>query len=217
MKPLELLLIEASPRKANATSSELGRRLVTVLKEQTGRTISVTERHLGKQPLPPISFEYAESLLLPYVEALVRFGDHLNVSDDLVTELERSDVVVIATPVHNFTVPAGLKLWIDLVVRNGVTFKNTPKGKVGLLRDRPVLVAVTSGGAMFRDPPKQPDFFRPYLNAVLGVIGLHSISYVQATGLAFADHPLDQVASQVDAWSASPLTGFIQSLPKDIP
>ncbi len=217
MKPLELLLIEASPRKANATSSELGRRLVTVLKEQTGRTISVTERHLGKQPLPPLSAEYAESLLLPHAEALVRFGDHLNVSDDLVTELKRSSVVVIATPVHNFTIPAALKLWIDLVVRNGVTFKNTPEGKVGLLRDRPVLVAVTSGGAMFRDPPKQPDFFRPYLNAALGVIGLHSISYVQATGLAFVDHPLDQVTSQVDAWSASSLKGFIQSLLKDGP
>lgn len=78
---------------------------------------------------------------------------------------------------------------IDHGRQNGVTHKKTPEGKVGLLRDRPVLATVTSGGAMFRDPPKQPDFFRPYLNAVLGVIGLHSISYVQAIGLAFADHP----------------------------
>jgi FMN-dependent NADH-azoreductase len=136
----------------------------------------MTERHLGKQPLPPISGEYAESLLLPQVEALVRFGDHVNVSEDLVTELARSDAVVVATPVHNFTVPAALKLWIDLVVRNGVTYMNTPEGKVGLLRERPVLVAVTSGGAMLCDPPKQSDFFRLYFTAAFGIIGLHGMS-----------------------------------------
>lgn len=211
MGTLELLLIEASPRKANATSSQLGRRLAGALQEQCGSTVTLTERHLGAQPLPPMSAEYAESLLLPYDEALDRYGEHLELSDELVAELERADIVVIASPVHNFTVPAALKLWIDMVVRNGVTFRNTPEGKVGLLRDRPVLVAVTSGGAMFRDPPKQPDFFRPYLSAALGVVGLRNISYVQATGLAFVDEPLAQAASAADAWISASLAGFLQS------
>lgn len=212
MKTLELLLIEASPRKANATSSRLGHRLVGALQEQCGCEIVLTERHLGNQPLPPLSAEYAESLLLPYEEALTRYGEHLDVSDELVAELERADLVVITSPVHNFTVPAALKLWIDLVVRNGVTFKATPEGKIPLLRDRPVLVAVTSGGAMFRDPPRQPDFFRPYLSAALGVVGLHSVSYVQATGLSFADQPLAQAASQADAWIAASLPAFLATL-----
>lgn len=213
MKTLELLLIEASPRKANATSSQLGRRLVGALQEHCGCAVTLTERHLGARPLPPLSAEYAESLLLPYDEALARYGEHLELSDELVSELERADLVVIASPVHNFTLPAALKLWIDLVVRNGVTFNITPEGKVGLLRDRPVLVAVTSGGAMFRDPPKQPDFFRPYLSAALGVIGLRSISYVPATGLAFAEEPLVQAAGEADAWVAASLQGFLQSVP----
>jgi len=213
MKTLNLLLIEASPRLANATSSQLGRRLAGALQERCGSAVTLTERHLGARPLPPLSAEYAESLLLPYDEALARYGAHLDLSDELVAELERADMVVIASPVHNFTVPAALKLWIDLVVRNGVTFKITPEGKVGLLRDRPVLVAVTSGGAMFRDPPKQPDFFRPYLSAALDVIGLRSISYVPATGLAFAEQPLTQAASEADAWIAASLQGFLQSVP----
>jgi len=212
MSTLELLLIEASPRQANATSSQLGRRLAGALQEHCGGSVTLTQRHLGAQPLPPLSAEYAESLLLPYNEALDRYGEHLELSDELVAELERADIVVIASPVHNFTVPAALKLWIDMVVRNGVTFRNTPEGKVGLLRDRPVLVAVTSGGAMFRDPPKQPDFFRPYLSAALGVVGLRSISYVQATGLAFVGEPLAQAASEADAWLSASLAGFLQSV-----
>lgn len=209
---MELLLIEASPRKDHATSSQLGRRLAGALQEHCGHTVTLTERHLGSQPLAPLSAEYAESLLLPYDEAVQRYGAHLAQSDELVAELDRADMVVIASPVHNFTVPAALKLWIDLVVRNGVTFRNTPEGKVGLLRDRPVLVAVTSGGAMFRDPSKQPDFFRPYLSAALGVVGLHSVSYVPATGLAFAEQPLAQAASAADAWIAASLQDFLRGV-----
>ena len=40
-------------------------------------------------------------------------------SEELIQELESSDFVVIATPMHNFTVPAALKMWIDHVVRSG--------------------------------------------------------------------------------------------------
>lgn len=54
--------------------------------------------------------------------------------------------------------------------RFGEALATTERGKVGLLRDRPTVIAVTSGGAMFREPAIQPDFFRPYLSAVLGVI-----------------------------------------------
>lgn len=213
MNTLELLLIEASPRLANATSSQLGRRLAGALQEHCGSAVTLTGRHLGEHPLPPLSAEYAESLLLPPDEARERYGEHLALSDALIAELERADMVVIAAPVHNFTIPAALKLWIDLVVRNGVTFRNTPEGKLGLLRDRPVLVAVTSGGAMFREPPKQPDFFRPYLSAALGVVGLRSVSYVPATGLAFTGQPLAQAASEADAWIAASLQDFLHSVP----
>ncbi len=54
----------------------------------------------------------------------------------------RSDALLISTPMHNFTVPAALKLWIDFVLRVGRTFKSTAEGKFGLLADRPALVLV---------------------------------------------------------------------------
>jgi len=208
MNKLRMLLIESSPRKT-ATSAALGRRLVAAITERSGRQVALVERNLAARPLPPMSAEYAESLLLPPAEAKVRYGEALDVSDELIAELNWADVLVIAAPVHNFTVPASLKLWIDLVVRNGVTFQATPEGKKGLLRDRPVLVAVACGGAMFSEPPKQPDFFRPYLNAALGVTGLRDISYVPATGLAFTDQPFEQAAAQADAWIDEGLASFV--------
>jgi len=65
--------------------------------------------------------------------------------------------VVIATPVHNYTVPSALKTWIDHIVRVRRTFNITPNGKVGLLRDRPVFVAVSSGGRYSGAHQKTPE------------------------------------------------------------
>lgn len=203
MTPYEVLLLECSPRRS-ATSTRLVQQILPTLEARApGRELRLTQRPIGTHPLPPLSAEYAESLLLSPEEGRARYGEALEVSDTLIDDLRRADLVLIATPVHNFTVPAALKTWIDYVVRRGVTFETTATGKVGLLPDRPVVVAVTSGGAMFRDPPLQPDFFRPYLRAALGVMGLKSVSFVQATGLAFEADPLQAVDAAADAWLAA--------------
>lgn len=201
MKDLDLLLLDCSPRGDDSTSRHLTRQLLPALSARFGRPLRVTQRNLGTEPLPPISADYAGSLLLSAAEGRARYGDALAVSDQLIRELEAADVLWISTPVHNFTVPAVLKQWIDLVVRRDVTFVTTGEGKVGLLRDRPTFVAVTSGGAMFREPALQPDFFRPLLSAVLAVIGIRDVAYLPATGLAGADVPLERVAAQA-GWYA---------------
>ena len=105
----------------------------------------------------------------------------------LIRELEAADIVVIATPMHNYTVPAVLKAWIDHIVRIHRTFASTPAGKVGKLPDRPVYLVVASGG-WFTQPspvgtPPQPDFLTPYLRAVLGTIGLHTVTVLPLEGV----------------------------------
>jgi FMN-dependent NADH-azoreductase len=196
MKKLNLLLLDCSPRRDNSTSRHVTQHLLPSMSAQLGREIQVSTRHLGAEPLPAITAEYAEALLLPTAVARKRYGEALAVSDELIHELEQADLLWISTPVYNFTVPAVLKNWIDHVLRRDVTFTTNGHGKVGLLRDRPTFVAVTSGGAMFREPPVQPDFFRPYLTAVLGVIGIKNVSYLHATGLAFAEAPLALVETR---------------------
>ncbi|ODV43784.1 NAD(P)H dehydrogenase [Cupriavidus sp. UYMMa02A] len=200
MKTLDMLLLDCSPRRDYSTSRHLSQQLLPALSAHCGREVRVTRRNLGTEPLPAITAEYAESLLLPVAEARERFGEALAVSDELIRELEQADLLWISTPVYNFTLPAVLKNWIDLVVRRDVTFASTAKGKIGLLPDRPTFVAVTSGGAMFRDPPVQPDFFRPYLSAALGVIGIRDIRFTHATDLAFAEVPQSAVEAQAAQW-----------------
>ena len=201
MNATNLLLLDCSPRTDNSTNRYFTEHLLPALTARTGGKIQVTRRKIGTEPLPPLTSEYAESLLLSATEAREQYGAALAVSDQLIQELDAADILWISTPVHNFTVPAALKTWIDLVVRRDVTFVATENDKVGLLRDRPTYIAVTSGGAMFHEPPRQPDFFRPYLTTVLGVIGIKDITFVHATGLAFVEEPLTVLEEKAAQWT----------------
>jgi FMN-dependent NADH-azoreductase len=100
----------------------------------------------------------------------------------LVGELERADIVVIGTPMHNLTVPSSLKAWLDHVVRARRTFTTTNHGKVGTLHDRPVYVAIASGGRFSGERTRQPDFLTPYLRTILAMIGLHDLSFFSVEG-----------------------------------
>ena len=108
----------------------------------------------------------------------------LHASGALIRMLENASHVVLATPMHNFTVPSALKAWLDLVVRVRNTFHITPQGKVGLLADRPVFVAISSGGAFSGEEARQPDFLTPYLRHVLATIGLKQVTFVSVEGTA---------------------------------
>ena len=119
-------------------------------------------------------------------------------SEELIQELESSDFVVIGTPMHNFTVPSALKAWIDHVVRVRRTFNVTAEGKVGALHDRPVFVAVSSGGRYSGKHARQPDFLTPYLKAILGTIGLHDLTFFSVEGSALGPDALAEARAKTD-------------------
>lgn len=177
-----LLLINASPYGQHSHASQLVLEWVASLRRQHPG-LELIERNLSTEPLPPIDVDYAHALTSAELFASPVF----KVSEELIGELERSDILLITTPMHNFTVPAALKLWIDYVLRIHRTFNSTPKGKIGLLRDRPVHVLVSSGGFHRAEQARQPDFLTPYLRQVLNTLGLFNLRFTYLEGLAFDD------------------------------
>nr|WP_241194458.1 NAD(P)H-dependent oxidoreductase [Pseudomonas synxantha] len=143
----------------------------------------LVERDLGAYPLPPLGMGYAHAL------ATVTSFDSpvFEVSEVLIGELERSDILLIATPMHNFTLPAALKLWIDYVLRIHRTFSSNSEGKAGLLNDRPVYVLVGSGGFHQGERARQPDFLTSYLCQALNTLGLFNLQFTYLQGLVFGE------------------------------
>jgi FMN-dependent NADH-azoreductase len=46
----------------------------------------------------------------------------LKLSDTLIEELQAADLILISSPLYNYGMPAGLKAWVDQVIRIGKTF-----------------------------------------------------------------------------------------------
>lgn len=156
-----LHVLDCSPGGEMSVSRRMGRALEDGLRHSVPG-LEVRRRDLVREPLPPIETE----------------PDYAGAAKDLMLELTQSNYLLINSPVHNYTVPAVLKVWIDHVLRLDVGFRLTPQGKVGLLQDRPTLVAVSAGGSIFDGEFRQPDFFRPYVLAVLKTIGITNVRFV---------------------------------------
>jgi FMN-dependent NADH-azoreductase len=153
----------------------------------------ITERDLVQTPLPAIGRDYA----LAITSNAAHDVSELQWSEQLIAELEQHDVLFIVTPMHNFTIPATLKLWLDHVIRIHRSFAATPQGKVGLIKDRPTLVLVSSGGFFAGERAKQTDFLTPYLRYALASIGINNIHFYPLQGLVFGPDAVAQAVSEV--------------------
>jgi FMN-dependent NADH-azoreductase len=197
-RKMKILHVICSPRGHASESHKLSRRIIDFLLKRDP-TAMVVNREIGGGGLPHIDSCYATALGSTQESSAERDpSGSISQSDELIRELESSDCVVIATPMHNFTVPSTLKAWIDHVVRVRRTFRATPDGYVGLLRDRPVFVAVSSGGRHSGQRAHQPDFLTPYLRASLGTIGLRDLVFFAIEGTALAPDTLADARTTTD-------------------
>lgn len=176
---MNILHVSSSPHGQRAESTRLAHKIVLHLLAQDPMA-TLVERVIGDGSIPHIDANYATAQ--HSASAKVSAEGSIALSDTLIRELTEADVVVIGTPMHNYGLPSALKAWIDHVVRAWVTFQITPAGKVGTLRDRPVYIAVASGGRFLGDHTRQPDFLTPYLRAILGMIGLHDLHFFTVEG-----------------------------------
>ncbi|EJE49625.1 acyl carrier protein phosphodiesterase [Acidovorax sp. CF316] len=190
-----ILHITCSARAEESQSTRFSYRIVERL-----QPAGVTLRDLTWAPLPHVDSAYAHALAgrppgehnAPHLDSLAR-------SEQLIAELDAAHAIVIGLPMHNYTIPSCLKAWVDHVLRIGHTFAPSPEGKRGLLRDRPVYIAVASGGFFTGAKANQPDFVTPYLQAALNTMGLRTLHFFALQGLVFGPERVAQAWSEATA------------------
>ena len=178
----DILHLRCSPRGAGAFSSRMAEEVVQRLRRHHPDA-RVVFRDLAATPPPLVDAGFSAAILAPPGSV----PPSLAVSETLIRELEAASALVIATPMHNYGVPAVLKAWVDQIVRIHRSFASTPGGKVGTLADRPAWLVVSSGG-WFTGPapsgaPAQPDFLTPYVRAVLNTIGIRDLRILTLEGM----------------------------------
>ncbi|CAK2638109.1 FMN-dependent NADH:quinone oxidoreductase 4 [Vibrio crassostreae] len=176
-KFVNILLINSSPRLEQSSTYLLAQTIIQQVSNKAD--VSVIKTDLSK--LPHLDAEYAMAVCSPDLKPDESTGS-LFVSNKLITELEQADVVIITSPMHNFSLPSSLKSWVDHVVRSGRTFYIDATGKHGLITNKPVYVLISSGGVFSGDKAYQPDYFTPFMREVLSTIGLNNVHFFTIEG-----------------------------------
>jgi len=176
--PLRILEISASGRTHGATSRLLTGELITALESQHG-SVQVTRRDLA-DGVPFVDEGWIAANFTADEDRDSGQRDALAYSDRLVTELQEADVIVLGTPIYNFSIPAALKAWIDMIARAQLTFRYTKNGPEGLLKGKKAYVVMASGGVPIGS---DYDFASPYLRQVLAFVGITDVEFVAAEQL----------------------------------
>jgi FMN-dependent NADH-azoreductase len=178
-----LLHLDASPLHTSV-SRELGREFVATWKAAHSNG-AVIYRDLAAATPAPIDQLWIGAAYTPAGQRTSDQDAVLATSEALVQELEAADEIVIGVPMHNFSIPASLKLWIDQVVRAGRTFSYGADGPKGLLPGKKATLLVASGGVYSAESPAAAmNFVEPYLKAILGFIGIADVRTVTVDGVA---------------------------------
>ena len=186
-----ILEVSASARDTGSMSRLLTRDLLKALEDRYG-DVTITRRNVA-EGLPFVDADWVAATNTPDAERTDAQRQTLALSDELVEELMAADIVVIGAPIYNFSVPASLKAWIDLIARVQLTFRYTENGPVGLLEGKKAYVLTPSGGVPVGSPV---DFATPYLRHALGFVGITDVAVIGAQG---ADRGNDQAMDDARA------------------
>ena len=175
----QLLVIESSARHEGSISRQLTQDFIAQWQAQQSHA-QVVVRDVAKEPLPHLDSDLLAGWMLPKEEQTAAQQAAALRSDQAIEQLLAADVLLLAAPMYNFSIPSTLKAWFDHVLRAGVTFKYTEQGPQGLLSGKRAVVLTARGGVHAGLPS---DHQEAYLRQVLGFMGIDDVQFVHAEGL----------------------------------
>lgn len=162
-----------------------------------GATVTYRDLNAG---VPGIDSDWFKAVRLAPENPSADQQKLIDVSDSFVREVQDADVLVIGSPVYNFTITAQLKNWLDQIARAGVTFRYTEQGPEGLLKGKRAIIAYSAAGTPLGS---EMDFASGYIRFILGFLGIADVEFVAAdrlamdreAGLARAQQSLENLAA----------------------
>jgi len=177
---MNLLQINTSPRSGDSMSTKFANQIVEKIQSQH-KDVQLDVLDLGQKTHAILDEMSIGALFTPANARSEAQKARVAIDDALIVQAQWADTLVIGVPMYNFGIPVQLKAWLDAIARAGVTFRYTDQGPEGLLTGKKVYLALARGG-IYRDTPNDTQV--PYLNMILGFLGMTELSYVYAEGFA---------------------------------
>jgi FMN-dependent NADH-azoreductase len=184
-----ILYIEASPRKDRSASIEIAQAALDGW-QALDSSLTVDKLDLWSTELPEfdgsvMEAKYAGIAGTPLTDSQTKAWSEIR---KIAARFVAADVLVLAVPLWNFSVPYKLKHLIDVVSQKDVLFTFDENGFGGLLHGRKALL-ICARGLDYRPSGNTPagsyDFQIPYLETWLRFIGISEIKTIVAEKTLF--------------------------------
>ena len=172
---MKILRVDSSAKTETSESRRLIDRIIDGLRA-LGKSPEVTVRDLNER-LPQVDRAWIEANNTPVDDLTDDQRKTLSLSDTLVAEIEAADTLIIGVALYNFSIPASLKLWIDLICRARKTFAYLDGAPKGLMTGKKAIICYASGGTQFGS---DIDFASGYIRHILGFIGIKDVTFIAA-------------------------------------
>ena len=194
-----ILHLISSIQGKESYSIKLGNTIIEKIQEKyPGSTVE--ELNLVDIEIPHLNPAVLRTFFIPSDQLTEEEKESIRFSDKVVKQLLAVDIIVIGAPLYNYTIHTSLKAWIDHVTRAGITFGYGENGPIGMINDKKVYVAMSSGGVFSEGPGKANDFVAPYLKSFLGFLGMTDLSVFRAEGLkvpGIKEHALQKAIDSI--------------------
>ncbi|WP_147198068.1 FMN-dependent NADH-azoreductase [Pantoea sp. MBD-2R] len=187
----KVLVLKSSILAGYSQSNQLADHFIAEWKTAHGSD-DIVVRDLAANPIPVLDGELVGALRPSDATLTPRQQEALDLSNELIAEIQAADTVVITAPMYNFNIPTQLKNYFDLVARAGVTFRYSENGPEGLITGKKVVV-ISSRGGIHKDTPS--DLLTPYLKLFLGFLGMSDVEFVFAEGIAYGPEVATKAAN----------------------
>ena len=177
-----ILHLISSPRGPESLSIKLAEATISKIQQQyPGSTVDTV--NLIETNVPHLDTAHLRSFYTPEEQLTPEDQDAIHYSDEAISQLIAADIIVIGAPLYNFGIHSSLKAWIDHIARAGKTFSYSEKGPEGLVKNKKVYVAMSSGAVYSEGLYKAYDFVSGYLTSVLGFMGMTDLTVFRVEGV----------------------------------
>lgn len=188
----KVLVINASPRGNRSHSRKLTDMLVKSWQSKDN-TLEFIHREVGKTAIPHITEAWIAAAFKAPALRTTADNQVLELSDELVQELKDASIYVLGVPMHNWSIPSGLKAYIDQVMRINETWKfysGKPDGHyVGLLENKKMYILSSRGdnGYEVGEFNAHMNFQTTYLRHIFGIMGVKDIDIISLNNEEYGD------------------------------
>jgi len=179
----KVLIINASVRNEKSHS----RKLTQLFKENwelKNPEDLFSFREVGLKEIPHINEKWIASAFINQKDRTKKNQSAVEFSDTLLKEFKEHNIYVIGTPMYNWSIPSGLKSYIDQLMRINETWKfrsGKPDGDyVGLLKNKKMFILSSRGDTGYGENEKNEhmNFQTTYLKFIFGIMGIEDINII---------------------------------------